>query len=222
MERIATGIKNLDAMMEGGLPGGSIIGIAGPPGTGKTLLSLQFLLAGAEKGEKGYYITLQEPVRNLEKAYEGLSWGKRFEKQRKKGRIVLKHLPYMEFERSLEPIVEEVLADKKAHRLVIDSLDGLIAYMSEHQRSVRTILDPLFVRLRQDRLTTTVIMEAGGEQDRFGIEKYMVDGIISLDLLAWGELEKRVFIPKMRWTAQHTSSQRYEITDDGVVVEWPE
>lgn len=219
MDRCKTGIANLDNMVGGGLPRGSVIGIAGPPGTGKTLLSLQFLLEGAENKEKGYYITLQEPVRNLERAYEALSWGKRLAAQRKKGRLLLKHLPYAEFEGNIEAIVDEVLADKNAHRLVIDSLDGLIEFMRERNRGVRGVLDPLFARLRRDDLTTIVVMEGSGEDDRFGVERYLVDGVISLELLAWGELEKRIFVPKMRWTKQHTSSQRYEITDDGLTIE---
>ncbi|MDP7081093.1 MAG: gas vesicle protein GvpD [Candidatus Undinarchaeales archaeon] len=222
MKRCNTGIKNLDAMVGGGFPCGSIIGIAGPPGTGKTNLSLQFLMEGAKKGEKGYYITLQEPVSNLEKAYASMSWGKEFETLRKKGKIVLKHLPYADFEGNLDAIVDEVLADTKAHRIVIDSLDGLIEFMKERKRGVRAVLDPLFVRLRRDDLTTVVVLEGSGENGPSSVEKFLVDGVVSLDLLSWGELERRVFIPKMRWTAQYESSVGYKITNKGIEVDKPE
>ncbi|MDP6627168.1 MAG: gas vesicle protein GvpD [Methanopyri archaeon] len=222
MKRCSTGIKNLDTMVGDGFPCGSIIGIAGPPGTGKTNLSLQFLMEGAKNGEKGYYIALQEPVSNLEKAYSSMSWGKEFEKYRKSGKIVLKHLPYADFEGNLDAIVDEVLTDTKVHRIVIDSLDGLIEFMRERKRGVRAVLDPLFVRLRRDDLTTVVVLEGTGENGQSSVEKFLVDGVVSLDLLSWGELERRVFIPKMRWTAQYESSVGYKISKKGIEVDKPE
>src|SRR4029077_4369703 len=41
MSRLATGIPNLDALCEGGLPKGSLVVLAGPPGAGKTVLAQQ-------------------------------------------------------------------------------------------------------------------------------------------------------------------------------------
>jgi len=37
--RIATGVPNLDAIFNGGLPEGSVTVVSGPPGSGKTILS---------------------------------------------------------------------------------------------------------------------------------------------------------------------------------------
>ena len=39
--RVETGVRNLDALIRGGLPEGSVSIIAGPPGSGKTVLSQQ-------------------------------------------------------------------------------------------------------------------------------------------------------------------------------------
>lgn len=51
LERISTGIANLDALMEGGIPKGFTVLVAGNPGTGKTILTTQFLYEGLLKGE---------------------------------------------------------------------------------------------------------------------------------------------------------------------------
>src|SRR4029078_5711965 len=46
----------------------------GSPGTGKTTIATQFLLAGAEAGEKGLYITLSETEEELRASAASHSW----------------------------------------------------------------------------------------------------------------------------------------------------
>jgi len=55
-----TGIPGLDEVLGGGLARNRIHLIEGSPGTGKTTVALQFLLAGAEKGERGLYSSLAD------------------------------------------------------------------------------------------------------------------------------------------------------------------
>src|SRR3954452_17987339 len=61
----STGIAGLDDVLRGGLPPDRIYLIKGQPGVGKTTLGLQFLLAGAARGELGLYITLSETKNEL-------------------------------------------------------------------------------------------------------------------------------------------------------------
>src|SRR5207237_3414009 len=61
----STGITGLDDILRGGLPRDRIYLVKGHPGVGKTTLALQFLLAGAEEGETGLYITLSETRQEL-------------------------------------------------------------------------------------------------------------------------------------------------------------
>jgi len=58
--RVSTGIAGLDEILGGGLPANHLYLVDGEPGTGKTTLALQFLLAGAEAGQRGLYVTLSE------------------------------------------------------------------------------------------------------------------------------------------------------------------
>ena len=51
VERIATGIKGFDALVQGGLPKGSASLVAGAPGTGKTIFCLQALFNNALAGK---------------------------------------------------------------------------------------------------------------------------------------------------------------------------
>ena len=60
LERISTGIASLDALIEGGIPRGSTVLVAGNPGTGKTILTSHFLYDGLSKGEAGVYVSFSE------------------------------------------------------------------------------------------------------------------------------------------------------------------
>jgi circadian clock protein KaiC len=60
--RLKTGIPNLDLVLGGGLPKGTISVLAGPPGSGKTILAQQICFNNAASGPVLYFTTLSEPV----------------------------------------------------------------------------------------------------------------------------------------------------------------
>lgn len=64
-KRIATCIEGLDKMLEGGIPEGNQIILAGGPGAGKTLLSIEFLYRNAKQGINGALIALEESKEQL-------------------------------------------------------------------------------------------------------------------------------------------------------------
>jgi len=74
IDRVPTGIKGLDQLIEGGFPKGRSILVTGEPGTGKTIFCLQFLAEGLARGEKGIYVAADEdPIDILEQA-TSLGW----------------------------------------------------------------------------------------------------------------------------------------------------
>lgn len=81
MANHTTGVAGLDEILSGGLSEGRLFLIEGSPGTGKTTLASQFLLAGADAGEKGLYITLSETEEELRDgaASHGWTFGDGFE-----------------------------------------------------------------------------------------------------------------------------------------------
>ena len=64
-QRVSTGVKGLDKLVQGGVPKGSVVLVSGAPGTGKTILGMQFLEAGLRKGEKCAYVTIEEPPEKI-------------------------------------------------------------------------------------------------------------------------------------------------------------
>jgi hypothetical protein len=55
-----TGVAGLDDILAGGLQRERVYLLEGNPGTGKTTAALRFLLTGAERGERGLYVSLSE------------------------------------------------------------------------------------------------------------------------------------------------------------------
>jgi circadian clock protein KaiC len=72
--RVDTAIPGLDTILGGGLPAERLYLVEGDPGTGKTTLALQFLLAGARRGEPALYVTLSETHDELRAVAESHGW----------------------------------------------------------------------------------------------------------------------------------------------------
>jgi circadian clock protein KaiC len=74
LSRAATGIAGLDEVMDGGLARNRLHLLEGSPGTGKTTIALHFLMAGAEAGEVGMYVSLAETEEELRDGAASHGW----------------------------------------------------------------------------------------------------------------------------------------------------
>lgn len=59
--RISTGVKGIDTILNGGLVPGRSTLVRGPPGAGKTLFGLHYLTAGISNDETSLFINMGEP-----------------------------------------------------------------------------------------------------------------------------------------------------------------
>src|SRR5580704_9086093 len=74
LPRASTGVVGLDAVLDGGLARNRLHLLEGSPGTGKTTIALQFLMAGAEAGETGIYVSLAETEGELRDGARSHGW----------------------------------------------------------------------------------------------------------------------------------------------------
>src|SRR5262245_10868898 len=70
----STGIEGLDAILSGGLTPYRLYLVEGSPGSGKTTLALQFLRAGAARGERVLYVSLSETEQELREIGRSHGW----------------------------------------------------------------------------------------------------------------------------------------------------
>ena len=71
---ISSGVRGLDAVLNGGLPRERMYMLQGAPGTGKTTLALQHLIDGRRCGECGLYVTLSESRDELHAVARSHGW----------------------------------------------------------------------------------------------------------------------------------------------------
>ncbi len=71
---VTTGVEGLDNILGGGLTPNRLYLVEGDPGAGKTTLGLQYLLAGARRGDAGLYVTLSETKEELAGVARSHGW----------------------------------------------------------------------------------------------------------------------------------------------------
>lgn len=108
LERISTGVPGLDPLIEGGIPKGSTVMIAGKSRSGKTILCAQFLYYGLiNKNENGLYISFSESKAQFYINIKTL--GMDFDKFERQGKFT-----YLDFtsltKDGIQDILEEILA----------------------------------------------------------------------------------------------------------------
>jgi circadian clock protein KaiC len=73
-ETASSGIPGLDDILAGGLTRNRLYLVEGVPGSGKTTLAMQFLMAGAARGEPVLYVTLSETEDELRAVAVAHGW----------------------------------------------------------------------------------------------------------------------------------------------------
>ncbi len=229
MERVKTGIIGLDKMLNGGFLQGRNILLSGPAGTGKTTFAAQFLYNGVMKfKEPSLYVTLEE---SGDKIFEDMAkFGFNLKKAEKKGFYVIggpiaNLTSYMEkVDAKVSDIIaeiKEVIEQKKIKRVVIDSIN-LFTMLLEKESNRRRALAALGNMLSSSGCTsimTSETKEGSMALSRYGIEEFVVDGVIVLYLARQGpQFVPGVAIRKMRGTAHEKDIKLYRITDKGIVV----
>src|SRR2546427_226785 len=72
MDRLKTYVEGFDEALDGGIPRGSLVLVAGTPGTMKTALTFSILYENVKAGSKALYITLEESQEDLRAAMTDL------------------------------------------------------------------------------------------------------------------------------------------------------
>jgi circadian clock protein KaiC len=185
--RLETGIPGFDSITNGGIAKGRATLVVGTSGTGKTIFGLQFLAAGARVfGEKGVLVTFEEVPEDLVKNAESFGWGLT-DLVSEDAFAIIDASPDpdegadFDFDELLTR-VQEAVARTGAKRIVLDSIGALFPLLRD-PFTVRRGLRQLIEGLRPLRVTTIVTTERNedyGPVARFGVEDFVVDGIVVL------------------------------------------
>jgi circadian clock protein KaiC len=224
--RLSTGISKLDGMMDGGIPDGSSLLLAGPSGSGKSIMAAQFIAEGLLQGEPGVVAIFEElPSEFTRRAAQ---FGIDFETPQKNGTLKVIYIRPLDL--SVDETVHAIVDAVKriaAKRVVIDSMVGFeMALAPDFRHEFRESLYRMIGALT--RLGVTVVSTVEVEEDftSMGLSNYAIsflsDDILRLRYVSInGQLRKMMMVVKMRGSAHSIDMWEYHITGKGVVIGEP-
>jgi KaiC/GvpD/RAD55 family RecA-like ATPase len=214
INRLKTGVKGLDKILNGGIPEKNLTLVSGGPGSGKTTIGLQFLLEGIRNGETGVYVNLDERKEKIIRNAELFGWD--LEEHEENNNLHFVRPNIFDFKKAKKQI-DKIASRFDADRIVIDSLSVLASTVNSESKMRRGIME-LNQRFNRLDATTLSISEVEGDSiSKYGVEEYAVDGIIRLYFKRQGSnFQRGLAVKKMRGSNHSKTLHPIEIGKKGV------
>jgi KaiC/GvpD/RAD55 family RecA-like ATPase len=229
MERISTGISELDAKLSGGYPKGKAILLTGTPGAGKTIFGLHFIQRSLIDGKKCIHIATEESPEDILMQAEIL--GLDLRPYLDSGQLRIERVLELRtesaemsaqlgfgFETTDVDLLEQVkLVPDDTAVVVIDNM-GVFA-LNTDVKEFRDIIDTITRLLTSTGCTTLMVMDEAAHNLTHGIAEYSAYGSIKLMMKEnpyTGVRERYLDIPKMRSTKLSLELSVFDITSKGI------
>lgn len=202
MKRLRTGIDELDLVLGGGIPLGSVVVFAGGPGTGKTILAQQICFAAATPEHKAiYYTTFAEPHDKLVRYMQAFDF---FDTAALEERVEFINLGGILLEhQDSEPVhvvVNEIVRQCFETRpcvVVIDSAKALRDFVDE--AGLRQVFYDLAGKVAHTDAVVLLLGEYTAEEIQGSPEFSLADGILYLAYEAREPIDRRwIRVNKLR------------------------
>jgi circadian clock protein KaiC len=230
--RVSTGIAGLDPLIGGGFLSGKVYLVSGESGAGKTVFGLQYLYDGLIRAENGIYVSGDEKPSHIIVDAESLGWDfRKYVEERKLGLLdISPHFAEIRASKANEVDVRAVVTDLirlvkdiGAKRIVIDNVAPLVfgheslTYIQEY---VRHLVFAIEGNLECTALMTSGIPSGSNFLSRYGVEEFLAEGVIVLDMLRFnGYCVRTLSVRKMRCTAVDPCNHIFEILPQrGIVI----
>ncbi|MFC2162710.1 RAD55 family ATPase [Candidatus Altiarchaeota archaeon] len=219
-KRLPTGVNGLDEIIEGGVPVGDSMLIAGATGTGKTILGLQIASTHAKNGGKALYLTFEENKERLIRHMDNLGFPGR--ELIEEGKLVIKAIENDSDINDINEYIKNLVTELNVDLILIDSITMLFTlsrYFTQANKRIREVI-PDNIRPMGDILNredifcfihaitklpvTSIFIDEACEQGhnitRNGVAEYIVDAVILLNLQFGPKFMRTLLIRKMRDT----------------------
>jgi circadian clock protein KaiC len=219
LERIRTGIPELDEVLAGGLPANSVNVLMGLPGTGKTILAEQIAFTNATAVRPALFLsTLAEPLEKFVAHGQIFDF---FDPGKVGTEVFYEDLALAIRARgmsALPEIVAELVALRRPRIIVIDSFKALDS-MDGRPSDRRQILFDLASMLATFECTTFLVGEYAQEAIADLPEFAIADAVVQLIKLQSGMREERfVRIEKLRGSDSVPGMHAFRIGAKGISV----
>ncbi len=227
-KKAETGVEGLDDVLFGGFTRRHVFLLEGSPGTGKTTIALQFLLEGADLGERCLYISLSETEEELRDsaASHGMELGdgmEIFELVPPESLLDADQQQSLLYSSDLElgettKLIFEAFERIKPQRVVIDSLSEIRLLAQSSLRYRRQILALKHFFSRSD--ATVLLLDDMTADNLDKTVHSVVHGVIHLEQLApdYGSERRRLRVIKYRGQSFRGGYHDFVIKTGGVAV----
>ncbi|HKP02508.1 MAG TPA: ATPase domain-containing protein [Chthoniobacterales bacterium] len=207
-ENLSSGLRELDALLGGGLPRGTSTLFSGPPGSGKSNVALTYAMAAARQGDKVAIYTFDESLPVLFARAAGLNFG--LEQMVEDGMVSVTQIDPAELSPGeLTTRIRCAVEEKGARVVYIDSLNGYLHSMGE--RYVNLQLHELITYLNQQGVVTMIVIAPSGMMGQMQSPidvTYLADSVLMFRFFeADGAVHKAISVVKKR-TGQHENTIR--------------
>jgi len=220
---VVSGSTAMDELLGGGVERGSSVLVLGPAGTGKSLLTMTFLKAAVERGEKASLFVFDEEL--------GLLFGRAKKMQIDlqamidRGSLTVQQVDAAqltpgEFSQNVRDAVEV----HGAQTVVIDSLNGYQASMPQESALILHMHELLQYLNRQGATTWLTVAQHGlvGDMKAPVDVTYPADTVILLRYFeALGRVRRAISVVKKRTGAHEDTIREYRIDNNGITVGKP-
>ena len=218
--RVPSGIAEFDAMLSGGLQSATATMLAGGSGTGKTLTGLHFIMAAAERGERGVIVSFQENPAQLEKIAASLGWD-------------LAGLKSSGLVTHLYQTPVEIQADTYFHRVMDAIGDNTSVVLFDSMKDIESVAkdisrykDFLYSMVSELKARGVTVLMTNEIPELFGPFQFSESGVSfitdTIILLRYvemsGRMSRAMNIMKMRGSEHSKDIREFRIADGGIEV----
>jgi len=225
MDRVRTGIKGLDEMLDGGFLPQTANLVEGAPGTGKTTLGVQFIYKGiTDFGEPGLILTFEQDTQQY--YHDAANFGWDLKRLVREGTLrIIRSSPEVTLA-DLEHVggqIELAARDLGARRILVDSLSHFECLASDPV-AYRRVVYGFINGLKREGLVSILTRESpallgeAGDDDQEDVA-FVVDSYLLLRYVEIASVVHRaLLVLKLRGSDHAKDIRRFEITEKGLVV----
>ena len=224
MERIKTGITELDEMLCGGfLPNTSNL-LEGAPGTGKTTLGMQFIHNGIRLyNEPGLILTFEEFPLQYYRDAASFGWDFRELERQGKLRIIMTSPEVSQLDlENVGGMIETMANEIGARRVLVDSLSHF-SRLTNDPIELRSIQFSFINALKRQGLTSLLTKESdailgqvyGEDSATFLADSYLLLRYVEIE----SAIQKALLILKLRGSDHAKDIRQFRVTAHGIEVQ---
>ncbi|HVU35185.1 MAG TPA: circadian clock protein KaiC [Opitutaceae bacterium] len=216
-DRVSSGIRPLDAMLEGGFHRGGSVLLAGTAGTGKTSVAATFAAAACRRGERCLYCAFEESPEQIIRNMRSIGLDLRRWVRAGRLRFHAVRPTYYGLEMHLARTIATVEEFAPA-AVVLDPVSsfGGSSNVTERRNALIRLVDVL---KRRNVTSLMVDLTVGGEtleRTTADVSSIVDTWIVLRDLESQGERNRGLHVLKSRGTAHSNQIREFVITSRGI------